>query len=149
MPSEDHVGMNVYSGSEPYIFISYAHSDAHSVMPIVDRLLSDHYRVWYDQGILPGKAWDENVGARLQACCCLIAFISNAYIGSSNCRDELSMGRALGKNMLLVHLEDTELTPGMRMRYSRLFALFRHKMSQEEFFQKLYTMPGIELTKED
>jgi hypothetical protein len=137
-----------YEGSQPYIFISYAHNDAAGVLPVVARLQADGCRVWFDQGILPGKAWDENVGEKLAGCQCLIAFVSRSYIASSNCRDELSMGRRLGKNMLLVYLEDVQLTPGMKMRYSRLFALFRHRMPEEEFFSKLYTMENIDLTKE-
>lgn len=141
--------MQVYEeGKLPYIFISYAHNDAGDVMPVVQHLLADEYRVWFDEGILPGKAWDENVGEKLAGCQCLIAFISRSYVASSNCRDELSMGRRLGKNMLLVYLEDVELTSGMKMRYSRLFALFRHRMSDEEFYAKLKSMENIDLTKE-
>lgn len=132
----------------PYIFISYAHNDAPKVLPVIRFLQEKRYRVWFDEGILPGKAWDENVGEKLAGCQCLIAFVSRSYIASSNCRDELSMGRRLGKNMLLVYLEDVQLTPGMKMRYSRLFALFRHRMAEDEFFSKLYTMENIDLTKE-
>ncbi len=132
----------------PYIFISYAHNDAPKVLPVIRRLQEDGCRVWYDAGILPGNAWDENVGRMLQGCQCLIAFLSRSYVASANCRDELSMGRRLGKNMLLVYLEDVQLTPGMKMRYSRLFALFRHRMPEEEFFAKRHTLDRIALTKE-
>lgn len=135
-------------GSRPYIFISYAHNDAPGVMPVVKWLQQENYRVWYDRGIVPGKAWDENVGEKLAGCQCLIAFISRSYIASSNCRDELSMGRKLDKNMLLVYLEDAELTPGMKMRFGRLFALYRHRMPEDEFFSRLQTMENIGLTKE-
>lgn len=132
----------------PFIFISYAHNDASKVLPVIRFLQENRYRVWFDDGILPGKAWDENVGEKLSACQCLIAFISRSYVASSNCRDELSMGRRLGKNMLLVYLEDIELTPGMKMRYGRLFALYRNRMPDEEFYAKLVTMDNIALTKE-
>lgn len=134
-----------YEGDRPYIFISYAHNDAAGVLPVICRLQEENYRVWYDQGILPGKAWDENVGEKLAGCRCLIAFVSRSYIASSNCRDELSMGRKLGKNMLLVYLEDAALSPGMKMRYGRLFAL---RVTEQNFYDKLFTMENIELTKE-
>ena len=137
-----------YTGTDPYIFISYAHSDSMDVLSVVRRLQEDRHRVWYDRGILPGNPWDENVASRLRDCTCMISFVSKAYIASSNCRDELSLARSLGKNMLLVHLDNSPMTSGMKMRYGRLFALFLHDVPEEEFYQKLYTMGNISITKE-
>ena len=137
-----------YTGAAPYIFISYAHSDSYDVLSVVGELQKDHYRVWYDQGILPGNPWDENVAARLRDCQCVIAFVSRAYIASANCRDELSLARSFGKNTVLVHLDDSPMTPGMRMRYGRLFALFLHSMPEEEFYEKLSSTENISLTRE-
>ncbi|MCR5137080.1 MAG: toll/interleukin-1 receptor domain-containing protein [Oscillospiraceae bacterium] len=146
--SVKHSAFPAYAGTAPYIFISYAHSDSYDVLSVVGELQREHYRVWYDQGILPGSAWDENVAARLRDSQCVIAFVSRAYTASANCRDELSLARSFGKNTVLVHLDDSPMTPGMRMRYGRLFALFLHSMPEEEFYEKLASTENIGLTRE-
>ena len=37
-----------YTGSEPYLFISYSHKDTKTVYPILDALHDKKYRIWYD-----------------------------------------------------------------------------------------------------
>lgn len=34
-----------YNGDEPYIFISYAHKDNAVVLPILERMVTDGYRI--------------------------------------------------------------------------------------------------------
>ena len=38
---------NAYEGQEPYIFISYAHKDSNTVLPIIQGLQERGFRVWY------------------------------------------------------------------------------------------------------
>ena len=40
-----------YEGTEPYIFISYAHKNTDQVIPIISVLQNRGFRVWYDAGI--------------------------------------------------------------------------------------------------
>ena len=54
-----------YSGSDPYLFISYAHRDSDRVLPFIGMLDRDSYRVWYDAGINVGTAWPEVVASHL------------------------------------------------------------------------------------
>ena len=42
---------NPYEGKEKYIFISYSHSDSEIIIPILEELNSNGYRIWYDDGI--------------------------------------------------------------------------------------------------
>ena len=137
-----------YQGSDPYIFISYAHRDADRVLPIVERLLAGGCRVWFDVGIIPGKPWDDNIADQLRGSACVLCFVSAAYLASTNCRDEISMARAERKKMALIYLEDVELTPGMLLRYNRLQALFRHKTEEAVFYEKLFAVDGLSETKE-
>lgn len=46
--------MEVYSGNEPYIFVSYAHKDSQIVVPILEQMQSAGFRFWYDKGIEAG-----------------------------------------------------------------------------------------------
>ena len=137
-----------YKGTEPYIFISYAHKDSDTVLPIISRLQKDGYRVWYDEGIAPGSNWDEYISGHLDGCSAVIGFLSKAYVKSQNCRDELALTRLKGKPMNLVYIDDVQLTPGLRMRYGRIQALRLHNMSENEFFEKLFRTDAIASAKE-
>ena len=50
-----------YHGSEPYIFVSYSHRNSARAAEIISRLNRSGFRVWYDQGLIPGREWDENI----------------------------------------------------------------------------------------
>ena len=133
-----------YKGDDTYIFISYAHRDSDRVWPIVERMQRNGYRVWYDEGIDPGTEWDENIAAHIEKCNYFIAFLSAAYLGSENCKDELNFVRDVGKDRLLVYLEDVSLPSGMRMRLGRLQAIHWYNYANtEQAFAKLYETPEL------
>lgn len=136
-----------YKGEQPYVFISYAHKDSDVVLPIIDRLQRDGYRVWYDEGIPPGSNWDEYISEHLDRCANVLGFLSKAYVKSHNCRDELALTRQKGKPMHLVYVDDVELSPGLKMRYGRIQALFLQKMPEAEFFQRLYRTDAMAASK--
>ena len=119
-----------YRGNDPYIFISYSHRDGNSVRGIIERMQLDGYRIWFDDGIDPGTEWDENIATHIENCGYFIAFVSNNYIGSENCKDELNYARELSKDRILVYLEAAKLPSGMAMRLNRLQAI--HKYTYED-----------------
>lgn len=140
--------MGVCDETKPYIFISYSHKDTAKVVNILNRLRNAGYNVWYDEGIDPGTEWDENIARHVQECTYFIAFVSNGYINSKNCKDELNYSRDLDKEQLLVYLEDVELPGGMAMRMNRIQAIWWNKYTDEEAaFEKLFSASGIEKTK--
>lgn len=133
-----------YKGNEPYIFISYAHRDKDTVCEVLANMLTDGYRVWFDAGIDPGTEWDEVIAAHVEACAYFIAFISEGYLASENCKDELNYARDLGKKRLLVYLEDVKLPGGMAMRMNRLQSIFKNRYeSDADFYATLYAADGI------
>lgn len=133
-----------YSGKKAYIFISYAHKDKKEVYPIIDKLLNDGFRIWYDDGIDPGTEWDENIAKHIEECGYFIPFISENYLKSSNCKDELNFARDLDKDRFLVYLENVNLPSGMNMRLSRLQNIHKYAYdSFDEFYNKLLTAKGI------
>lgn len=133
-----------YSGKKGYIFISYAHKDKKEVYPIIDKLLNDGFRVWYDDGIDPGTEWDENIAKHIEGCGYFIPFISENYLKSSNCKDELNFARDLDKDRFLIYLENVDLPSGMSMRLSRLQNIHKYAYdSFDEFYSKLLTAKGI------
>lgn len=131
--------------TKPYIFISYSHADTKKVMGIIDRLTDAGFNVWYDGGIDPGTEWDENIAYHVESCAYFIAFVSEKYINSKNCKDELNFSRDLDKEQLLVYFEDVDLPRGMAMRMNRLQAIYWNKYEDEDMaFDKLFKANGIE-----
>ena len=51
-----------YQGDEPYIFVSYSHTDSSSVFPELSRLKNQGFNIWYDEGIEAGTEWREELG---------------------------------------------------------------------------------------
>lgn len=79
-----------YEGREPFIFVSYAHKNSNMVMPIIDSLYSDKYRVWYDEGIAPGSEWPKNIEDHLKAATVVLVFVSKESLMSLNCDNEVA-----------------------------------------------------------
>lgn len=133
-----------YDGNKPYIFISYAHRDSARALPIIERLCAQGYRVWYDQGIDPGTEWDENIAEHVENCGCFVALLSEHYLQSNNCKDELNFARDCEKERLIVYLEDVQLPKGLAMRINRLQAIFKYTYETDEaFFEKLFSTPSL------
>ncbi len=129
----------IYEGKEKFIFISYAHKDSRQVTAVIEALQNNGYRVWYDKGIEAGTEWPEYIAEHLEACECFIAFLSESALASHNCRQEINRACDLNKKLLVVYLEDVELTPGMRLRLSTTQAMFKNRAkSDEEFYQEFF-----------
>ena len=139
-----------YQGQDPYLFLSYSHNDMNAAVEIVSALQNSGYRVWYDEGIDPGTEWDEIVASHVESCSYFVALISQNYLASDNCKDELNFARDLNKSRLLVYLERVELPAGMQMRLSRLQAIYQYRYSEpNDFYKKLETANGMDACKSD
>ena len=132
-----------YEGTEPYIFLSYAHADAEAVMAIAARLQDAGCRVWYDGGIEVGSEWPEYIAAHLKAASVMLAFLSNAYVRSDNCRKEMHFAQTNKISTVNIFLEETALTPGMEMQIGPLFALMKYTMGEDAFYEKLLAAPQL------
>lgn len=131
-----------YEGDKPYIFISYAHADDEQVLPIVGDLHRRGFNVWYDEGIEVGSEWQECIASHLAGAKLVIAFISNAYMRSDNCRREMHYAQSKKIKTINIFIEETELTPGMELQIGNVFALMKYTYPSEEYFyDKLYGAP--------
>ena len=133
-----------YAGSDPFVFASYSHRDMETVFDIIRRLQKHGYRVWFDEGIDPGTEWDEYIAEHINSSSYMIAFLSDNYFGSSNCRDELAFARDIGKPLLLVYIRNEELPPGMKLRLNRLQAIHWYSFENAaDFLIKVDSAAGI------
>ena len=137
-----------YMGEEPYIFVSYSHKDSERVWPIIARLQADRFRVWYDDGINPGTEWDSNIASHIKNCSFFLVFISENYLASENCKDELSFVRELKKNRVLAYLDEVALPDEMQMRLGRLQAIYWPRLGDEKAYGKLMRSPGLDICRE-
>ena len=110
-----------YEGTQPYIFVSYAHKNDAAVLEIISTLQSRGFRVWYDEGIEAGSEWPESIASHLERAQLVLAFLSPAYLQSDNCRKEMHYALTKKKPVINVYLEPTELSPGMEMQIGNLF----------------------------
>ena len=131
--------MEIYEGTENYIFISYAHKDSKVVMPIIEGLTNANYRVWYDEGIEAGSEWPENVASHIAKSEVVLILLSNHALDSQNCIREIHFSIKKRKKILVVYLEELELSDGMDMQLSPLQAMFLYK------FKTLTTPRTIEV----
>jgi hypothetical protein len=136
--------LTAYKGKENYIFVSYAHKDGSVVFPIMEELANRGYRIWYDEGIVPGSEWPEDIAQHLSGSAVVIAFVTPNSMASVNCRREINYALAKGKPLLSVVLEPTEMPPGMELQLSTQQSVLRYQCDTEEkFLEKICAYPAM------
>lgn len=133
----------VYEGNAPYIFISYAHVDSPTVVPIIDRLTKWGFRVWYDAGIEAGTEWPQYIASHLENSQVVIAFISKASIESIHCRQEITFAETKRKDILAIYLDDAKLPAGMQMQLGNNQSMFYQRASSFDSFIHQLTIAEV------
>lgn len=133
-----------YEGQEPYIFLSYCHKDAEEVYPLLEQMVRDGYRIWYDDGNRPGDDWLENIAQHLNNCQIFIAIISKQSANSHNCRNEVNFAVEAEKKVIAIVLEEFSMPLGMRLQLGRTHFLKRNEFpSDRMLLGKLYDVEEL------
>lgn len=136
--------VSAYTGSEPYIFISYSHKDS-EVMDILHEITSSGYRVWYDEGIKSGRNWADEISMRLKNCSQFVVFISNNAIESENVKDEIHIAVKYRLDMQVIYLEEVKLEGGLELQLDRKQAIHKNQYStQSGFYNQLIKGLAVE-----
>jgi len=131
--------VEAYEGTENYIFVSYAHKDGATVIPIIEALQQANFRVWYDSGIEAGTEWPAYIEKHLIGSAAVLVFMSPSAVASKNCRNEINLAMDEKKETLVVYLQDTDLIEGMRLQLISLQSLFLNRhASTETFLEELF-----------
>ena len=94
---------------KPYIFFSYAHKNAHKSMRILTILQNEGFRIWYDDGLIPGDQYNALIDERIKKCSVIIPSLSIEYCNSNYCPRELIYAReAFAKPVVPIYLENPE-----------------------------------------
>lgn len=125
--------LQAYSGDEPYIFVSYSHSDSSDIFPDLKRFNDLGYNIWYDEGIAPGIDWDNELEEALSNSSLLVAFISKNSVASSYIRNELNFAISNNIPIVPIYLQETELPAGFKLRLSNLQSIFKYSLPYEDY----------------
>ena len=126
-----------YQGNEPYVFVSYAREDSDVVYPELRWLKDQGFNIWYDEGISPGHEWRDELAAHIEESSLFLYFVTPRSAISEHCQREVNFAIDQKKQLLVVHLEETELPSGMGMSLSSLQAIMRYGLSDQEYRFKL------------
>ena len=96
-----------YQGDEPYVFVSYSHRDP-KVQEIIQEMVDNRYRVWYDEGIESGSSWGGTITRRLKGCTQFLVFLSRNSILSENVKDEVGLAKKRKLDIQVIYLDDLD-----------------------------------------
>lgn len=139
-----------YRGSEPYIFISYAHVDCERVFKEIKGFNENGYNVWYDEGISPGNEWTDEIADALEKCALFVVFITPSSAGSPNVQNEINFAIGEKKPFIAIHLEETVLRAGIKLQIGTKQAILKYKMTEDEYLYKYtaaFTRLGLSARK--
>ena len=125
-----------YRGNEPYIFVSYAHADKDKVFAEIKRFTEAGFHVWYDEGISPGNEWTDEIADALERCCVFVVMITPVSAPRRNVLNEINFALDENKPFLAIHLEETELKGGLKLRIGSTQAILKYNMTEEEYEYK-------------
>ena len=141
-----------YRGMEPFIFVSYAHLDSKRVFPEIARFNEAGYHVWYDEGIAPGSEWSEEIADALSRAAVFVVMLTKTSAPRENVLNEIDFALNEQKPFLAIHLEETTLPAGLKLRISRKQAILRYNMTDEEYTYKYieaFTRFGLVRSKKE
>ncbi len=131
-----------YNGTEPYVFVSYAHADETVVMAEMCRLKEMGVNVWYDAGIAPGSTWREEIAQSLADSSRMIFFVSNNSVNSIHCAQETSFSHTRGVKILAIHLEPVDLPLGLELNLGDQQAIFKYQQQEDQYTSQLISALG-------
>jgi len=104
-----------YEGKEPYVFISYCQQDMALCGSLVNELNARHVRVWFDNAVHIGDMWPEVIANHLKDCRVCILLITNNFVGSVNCNNELAFSTQNHIPAIPLLADGTNVSAGMQM----------------------------------
>lgn len=123
-----------YRGNEPYVFISYSHKDEELVYHEICWLQAQGINVWYDTtGIGLGREWSDEIASAIQGAEWFVYFISPESVASEHCRRELNFAQAEGCSVIAIHLQPTEVSPGLRLSLDNRQAIFKYRLAESDY----------------
>ena len=126
-----------YDGTEPYVFVSYAHADSDEVFDQIAWMQSMGLNVWYDEGIEPGSRWTDFLAEKVLGSSLVLYMVTEQSVASVHCRNEIEFALETDRPILLVYLEPAELASGQRLTLSSKQAILKYEIGRDDYSRKL------------
>ena len=136
VPGVGRVPFPAYHGDDPFIFVSYAHSDAEIVYREIRKFHEQGYPVWYDEGIAPGNEWTAEIAKALNNCSLFVVMITPDSVASDNVKNEINFAVSRKKPFIAIHLKPTVLPDDLELQIGTKQAILKYNMTEEEYVYK-------------
>ncbi len=110
----------MYTGSEPYAFISYAHADREWIQKITKLLDENGIRFWFDNGIHSGDDWNMVIASRLEEASACLLLLSPDAARSIYVKNELNFAISHSIPIYTLLLSSFSLPLDLEMMLGRL-----------------------------
>lgn len=105
-----------YDGTEPYLFVSYSHSDMADVRRVLQAIDREKFRFWYDDTMEIGEDFREELRTKIENSSGILLFISDASMASKYCGMEIIIAYKNDKKIFPVYLrDDVEIPAPLKM----------------------------------
>ena len=148
-PQKFQMPFKAYEGDEPFVFVSYAHTDKLQVYPIIDYLNKKGIHVWYDEGIPISENWKRSIVENLERCKAFLLFITPHILDSDYVMKEISFASKRQKTFFGVYLKETELPRELEFDIADIQSMKKYLMHDSDFYPKLRDVISPALYKQD
>ncbi len=105
-----------YDGTEPYLFVSYSHSDMADVRRVLQAIDREKFRFWYDDTMEIGEDFRAELRTKIENSSGILLFISDASMASKYCGMEIIIAYKNDKKIFPVYLrDDVEIPAPLKM----------------------------------
>ncbi|MDR0735571.1 MAG: toll/interleukin-1 receptor domain-containing protein [Zoogloeaceae bacterium] len=96
---------------DSFVFVSYAHEDASTVFPIIERVHAGGYAIWYDKGITISSTWTDEIAIAIRKCKAFLLFVSKNSMESTYVRSEVEFALNQKIRVIPVYLDSMDVLP--------------------------------------
>ena len=146
-PQQFQMPFKAYEGDEPFVFVSYSHTDRLQVYPIIDYLNKTGTNIWYDEGIPVSEDWKSSIVNNLERCSGFLVFITPQIIDSEYVRKEISFALKKQKPFFSIYLKETQLPSKLEFEIGDIQFMNKYLMPESEFYIKLKKILDTVLNK--
>jgi tetratricopeptide (TPR) repeat protein len=146
-PLQFQMPFKAYEGDEPFVFVSYSHTDRLQVYPIIDYLNKTRINIWYDEGIPVSEDWKKSIVNNLERCSAFLVFITPHIIDSEYVRKEISFALKKKKPFFSIYLKETQLPSELEFEIGNIQFMQKYLLPESEFYNKLNGMLDPVLNK--
>ena len=88
--------------------------------------------MWYDDGIPPAEEWHNEIAQKIMESAMLVVFLSPNAVSSAYVNREIQFALSENKPILPIYLEETSLTPSLKLCLHQYQSCFCHKLDWQK-----------------